>query len=251
MPDLSGVPALDLAIGLSFIFLLLSLAASALQELVANLFSLRAKVLERGLRNMLADDIPAPAGSAAASAPEQEPKRDLLFRVYTHPMIRSLYRESWFPLGRKTLKAANSGGAAAVSNVRLPSYIAPRSFALALIDTIAPHIVATDPDTGEPHADRDVIRQTREAILGLNIPGGVKHRLLALLDDARGDVDGFRRNVEAWFDDTMARVSGWYKRRAQLIILLLAVLITVAMNANSACSPSASGCGESRRSAPP
>jgi len=148
-------------------------------------------------------------------------------------MIRSLYRESWFPLGRKTLKAANSGAATEpVSNVRLPSYIAPRSFALALIDTIAPHIVATDPDTGEPRPDRDVIRQTREAILGLNIPGGVKHRLLALLDDARGDVDGFRRNVEAWFDDTMARVSGWYKGRAQLIILLLAVLITVAMNAN-------------------
>src|SRR4051794_29959671 len=107
MPDLTGLPALDVAIGLSFVFLLLSLVASAVQEYIANLLSLRAKVLERGLRNMLANTTPAPTGSRAAKAAENldedEPRRDLLFNVYVHPLIRSLYRESWFPLGRKTL----------------------------------------------------------------------------------------------------------------------------------------------------
>jgi hypothetical protein len=104
--NLTGIPALDVAIGLSFIFLLLSLAASAVQEFIANLLSLRAKVLERGLRNMLADQTDAPAGSAAVASVTVGPKRDLLFRVYTHPLIRSLYRESWFPAGRTTLKPA-------------------------------------------------------------------------------------------------------------------------------------------------
>jgi hypothetical protein len=119
-----------------------------------------------------------------------------------------------------------------VAKVRLPSYIAPRSFALVLLDTIAPQVLVTDAD-GKPVPDEDVIKKTREAILSMSIPGGVKHRLLALLDDARGNIDAFRLNVEAWFDDTMARVSGWYKRRAQVIIFVLAVVITVAMNANA------------------
>lgn len=244
MPDLTSIPALDVAIGLSFVFLALSLAASAIQEFIANLLSLRAKVLERGLRNMLTADAGPPAGSPGATEQPPGPQRDLLFRVYTHPLVRSLYRESWFPLGRKTLKPASgteataqdeSGQASApspVSHVRLPSYIAPRTFALALIDTIAPTVGATD-DNGTPRPAHDVIADLRGAILALNIPSGVKHRLLALLDDARGDIDAFRANVEAWFDDTMARVSGWYKRRTQLIILVIAAALTAALNANT------------------
>ena len=61
----------------------------------------------------------------------------------------------------------------------------------------------------------------------------MKYRLLTLLDDARGDIDAFRQGLEAWFDDTMARVSGWYKRKTQLILCLLAAIIAVAMNANT------------------
>ena len=65
--NLTGLPALDVAIGLSFMFLLLSLLASAVQELLASLFALRAKTLEQGLRNMLADpDAPAPPRATPA-----------------------------------------------------------------------------------------------------------------------------------------------------------------------------------------
>jgi hypothetical protein len=220
------------------------------------------------MRNML-EEKPPPGDTQQPDA-----QRDLVYRVYTHPLVRSLYRESrWF--GRTTLSPSKgeedaqaeadqqlSAARAAVTNagadpvaaradlakaqtvvrsldtpadlgkVRLPSYIAPRSFALALLDTVAPAVAGTNPD-GTPRADHDVIRETREAIESLSIPDSVKHRLLSLLDAARGDIDAFRRNVEAWFDDTMARVSGWYKRRAQLIILVLAVLLTVALNANT------------------
>ena len=199
--NLTGLPALDVAIGLSFMFLLLSLLASAVQEMLASLFALRAKTLEQGLRNMLADpDAPAP--------PEGN-TRDLVFAIYTHPLIRSLYRDT-----------------------RLPSYIAPRSFALALIDTIAPDVALTA-DDGTPKADHDIIRETREAIVGLGLPAAVSGRLLGLLDDARGDLDAFRFNIEAWFDDTMARVSGWYKRMTQVIIALVAIVVTIALNANA------------------
>jgi hypothetical protein len=200
MPDLTGLPALDIAIGLSFVFLLLSLVASVGQELIAGLFALRARTLEIGLRNLLDESLSE--------------------RLYAHPLIRSMYRETRWPFARTA------------DGVRRPSYIAPRAFAVAIFDTIAPDVYVTSKD-GTPRENKDVIRETREAIEGLGIPAGIKRRLLTILDTARGDVDAFRLGLEAWFDDAMARVSGWYKRKAQLIILAVAIVVTVALNANT------------------
>ena len=85
--------------------------------------------------------------------------------------------------------------------MRLPSYIAPRAFALALVDTLAPDIPATA-DDGRPRAEEDVIKTLRERIEGLNMPDSVKHQILLILDDARGEIDRFRLGLERLFDDT-------------------------------------------------
>jgi hypothetical protein len=50
---------------------------------------------------MLAGDTAAPPGSAAASEQGVGLAAKFAFGVYAHPLIRSLYRESWSPLGRK------------------------------------------------------------------------------------------------------------------------------------------------------
>jgi hypothetical protein len=50
-----GSPVFDIAIGLSFVFFLLSLIASALSEFWAGVFNLRAKNLKQGLEGMLGD----------------------------------------------------------------------------------------------------------------------------------------------------------------------------------------------------
>jgi hypothetical protein len=97
---------------------------------------------------------------------------------------------------------------------------------------VAPDVRATRED-GSPHAKRDVIKQLRDAITEANLPDAVDWALMRLLDDARGDIDAFRHNLEAWFDDTMARVSGWYKRKAQLILVLIGVVTALALNANT------------------
>jgi hypothetical protein len=55
MIDLTGSPALDLAIGLAFIFFLLATLASAIHEVGAAALGLRARTLEQGLRSMLED----------------------------------------------------------------------------------------------------------------------------------------------------------------------------------------------------
>ena len=38
---------------------------------------------------------------------------------------------------------------------------------------------------------------------------------------------------EQWFDDTMDRASGWYKRRIQLITIIIALFLTVLTNADT------------------
>ena len=53
MPDLTGNPAIDTAIGLSFAYFLLSLVVSSLTEAVSSVLQLRWKTLQRGIRELL------------------------------------------------------------------------------------------------------------------------------------------------------------------------------------------------------
>jgi hypothetical protein len=55
MPDVSGLAAIDAAIGLVFLYFLLSTALSTINEGIANVLGWRAKTLEDAVRNMLGD----------------------------------------------------------------------------------------------------------------------------------------------------------------------------------------------------
>ena len=72
--------ALEVAIGLSFIFLLLSLVMTALQEAVESVSRQRGKRLIQGFEELLSD----PSRRAAAV--------DVVRAIYEHPQIHSLYR---------------------------------------------------------------------------------------------------------------------------------------------------------------
>jgi hypothetical protein len=41
------------------------------------------------------------------------------------------------------------------------------------------------------------------------------------------------KKVEKWFDDSMERVGGWYKRTSQIIAIVVAVVVAVSLNANA------------------
>src|SRR4029079_6799234 len=92
--------------------------------------------------------------------------------------------------------------------------------------------VGTNAD-GTPKPSHDIVREARAAIAGASLPPEVERRILALLDETRGDIDAFRHNLEAWFDDTMARVSGWYKRKTQIILLVIGVVLALPVHANT------------------
>lgn len=67
-----------------------------------------------------------------------------------------------------------------------------------------------------------------------NLPEGkLKQQLSAIAGRAGNEAAALRTEVERWFDTTMDRVSGWYKRQAQKIVLGVAFALVIAMNADS------------------
>lgn len=179
-----GLQVIDVSLGLIFVYLLLSIICTAANELIASLFKLRAKTLATGINNLLKDK----------GVPNLESK------FYNHPLIKSLYKQN-----------------------AKPSYVPSPTFALALLNLIAPV------NTSGAMATADI----RANVEGLPKDSDIRKTLLILTDEAGDNVQKLRRNVEGWFNDAMDRVSGWYKRKTQLIILVLAIAVTAASNADT------------------
>ena len=196
MPNISGNAALDVLIGLFFLYFLLSIVCSSINEGIAAVFRLRAKYLERGVHSLL------------------ESKQNVR-AFYSHWRIDALIK----PPGRIFKKA------------RPPSYITSRTFALTLLDTFAP------PVDGAP--SHDLIARAEKALGPVDEEHPhrpteiVRGMLRDALTTARYDDDKFRETLERSFDEVMDRVSGWYKRRVQLILFCLAVALAAVMNADS------------------
>src|ERR1700730_3856007 len=186
-----GSEMLDVAIGMTFIYLLLSLVCSAANELIERSAKRRASDLEKGLRELLND----PNGA------------NLVKKVYDHGMVSGLFKRNYDPQ--------------APDKSNLPSYIPSRNFALAMLGILVPDSPAASSIAG-----------FREAV-GKIDNARVKNALSAMLHNAGEDVNKFRDSMEAWFNSTMDRVSGWYKRRSQLIVFLLGFVAAAGLNVNS------------------
>lgn len=200
-----GSAALDTALGLVLVYLLLSLMCSAITETLEAWLKHRSIDLDRGVRQLLAD----PNGVGLAR------------QLYQHPLIASLFRGHYDP--------------ASVRN--LPSYIPSRHFALALMDLVLPSQPSTLSGAAGAMAGTGgappSVAPLREAVARIEGADAVRRALLTLIDAAGNDVAQVRTNIEQWFDAAMDRVSGYYKRRSQKILVSIGVLIAVLMNVSS------------------
>lgn len=177
-----GSQVLEVVIGLTLIYLVLSIGCSGIKEVIASILSLRATTLANGVRNMLKNG-----------------PNDYTAKLFAHPLIAGTA-----PDGKR------------------PSYISSRMFAAALFDIVAP---------ADPNQPR-TMQSLRAGVL--QIPDAkLRATLLNIVDSAGTDYEAARLKVEHWFDDTMARVSGWYKRMAQKIIFLAGLLLCAAVNADT------------------
>jgi len=199
---------LETAIGLCFLFLALSLAATALNEWIAQLLSIRSKSLYRTIQAWFAEGKVNGEEEAA--------------RFYAHPLIKSLR-----PIGADGVP-------------RNPSFIPSKQFALALLDFVHEKAAMEseqaageeDEQEGDGLPRMDVAR-TLAALEKAALPDELKKTLKILLHRAGDDFNEAVANVGEWFDNGMDRLSGWYKRRASHWQFGLGLLMALALNADT------------------
>jgi hypothetical protein len=219
---LLGSTALEVGIGLALLYAILSIMVTAARELIEALLQTRAIHLERGIRELLNDE-----------------NGKLAEKIYAHPYISSLYRGSYDP--EKSLTATFAlfrlwnriwGDIDPWKQVRyrskLPAYIPARNFAVALLDTAG---------RGAPRGIDAIsgpltIEQIRQGIAKMANPE-VRRALMIALEGSGGSLEKARENIEKWFDASMDRVSGWYKKQTQWILLALGLLLAVGLNVDS------------------
>lgn len=213
MIDSLGI--LQIAIGLSFVYLLLSLICSAVSEGLESVLKNRSRDLERGLRELLSD----------------EDGTSLVNRIYNHPLISGLFRNEY---DARQIRPQIFRTGTVYGGRTLPSYIPSRHFALALMDILLPASAAapggaTDALRRNGGQNTATLEDLRTAAAGFPNPN-VSRALLVMIDASAKDVTRVRENFEKWFDSSMDRVAGWYKRRTQMMIFAVAIASASLLN---------------------
>ena len=116
MPDL---PALDVAIGLIFLYVLLALVCTTINESISTMIGLRARFLQLGILNLL-----------SASGTTTEAGIETTKRFYGHPLVQGLVRPGRGP--DPSLDPTDSGRW--WRKPPYPSYLPSRTFVAALTD---------------------------------------------------------------------------------------------------------------------
>jgi hypothetical protein len=99
-----------------------------------------------------------------------------------------------------------------------PSYIEPLHFALALVD-----VIQTAPGNyAQLGRDIEAVRDPQ-----------LRRALQAIYHRADGNIHSFQDALAGWFDSSMERVSGSYKRRSTMVSLLLSFLLAILFNIDS------------------
>lgn len=203
---------LETAIGLLLVYLLFSLICSSLSEIIAWLLNLRAHTLRGGIETLLQDSSltelikqnPKLKGAFdKASSQWSQKEQTVATTLYAHPLIQGMTHDK-----------------------KQPSYIPKHTFTSAFLDML--HTVSKT-DT----SPADALQKLRGAIAKLPEQSEIRQQLESVLDDSVKNYREARAIVEKWFDDSMERVSGWYKRRAQIVVLAVAALVVVCANADS------------------
>lgn len=207
--------ALDVGIGMALMFLFVSLICSAVREFGELAIKTRASSLERGVAEMLG---------------EAEGPGSIVERFYNQPMISSLFEGTYV--------GARPGSIARwlpwIGQSKLPSYIPAENFAQAMLQ------IARE----EAKIPLNVAVNTAALRQWVGTSSGSSHLTKAIgtaldtagakfgyaVDTAGNDLGRTQKALEGWFDSTMDRVSGWYKRRTQIWLFVIGFACAALMN---------------------
>lgn len=194
MPSL---PILDVVIGVVFVYLLLALLCSTVNEMLAGLTRRRARFLDKGLELLFND----PAAKE---------------RFYETPVVRALApNDPDRPLRQRVLDKVLGRPSAA-----RPSYIPADAFALGVRDMLTGNT--------DPAVDLSAVQKGLRTVQSPDF-----QRAVTVMLEESNDLDSFDARMREHFDDAMDRVSGWYKRHAQAWCFTLAIVMTLVVNADT------------------
>lgn len=220
-----GSSILEVAIGMVFVYLLMSLICSAANEIIESFLKNRATDLERGLREMF----------------NQEGGGHLAQVFYNHPMINGLFQGKYRRAADKAI-----GRLDYLRPTNLPTYIPARNFSYAVLDLLLhPPAEASVPRDDAAGGVAAAVAPVNVSPLPISVDAvrtaitrNLSHteagRALRTLAEQSGeDINALRENMEAWFNGAMDRVSGHYKRRTKWIIFVLGFSLTAFLNVNT------------------
>ncbi len=188
-------PVLDLVILLSFTYFIGSLVLSAINEAIAGTFRLRQKDLSKGLLHFFLDP-------------------------------------QWKSFVKNTLLKSPHLQTLMKTKGKMPAYIPPQNFVLALIENLDGeaykngNIVSNKTAPGPQNdaaSQKDII--PKDALIVLQT---IMKQVSNLAENEK--VQEFEKRVEEFYNNTMDRVTGWYKRRVRRILFVLALVLSVVLN---------------------
>ena len=194
---------LDVVIGLCFIYFLLALFCSWINEYAAVWTNRRGALLFDGIRELLQS-------------------KTHLDAFVTHPLIESLDKVG--SAGAPTRTAVNQATTDEARKEIFPSYMPANTFATVLLDLIAPANAA---------AGAGRFAQASEAISKLPADSKLRGALQTLVNRADNDIEALRKGVEDWYASTMDRVSGWYRKNTQNILFGIGFVAAVVLNVDT------------------
>lgn len=190
---MTGIVALNVVIGLVFIYLLYSLLTSLAAEIIATNLGLRARNLHSALTRMLNDE-------KVSALLKDKDMSGIVEKIYEHPEIKSLAPNRIFSK---------------------PSNIPADSFARALVDTLK---------NGKAQEELDDLK---EGIKSYQLPKPVESYLLGIAEEVEDDVTKFSKIASSWFDNTMNNATEWYKRNMQIVLFIIGFIIAWMFNVNT------------------
>jgi hypothetical protein len=209
----SGI--LDIVIGLVFIYLLYSLLATIIQEIIASNFGFRAKMLERAIFRMLEDENKFNNRFASVfylfkKSGNGGKINSTSGEFYRHPLIKFLGEDN----SRKK-----------------PAYINSTTFSKVIVDLLRGNDVKPGDDVNS--LIQKALDQNATNWGNSKISDETLSFLKSIWADSDGDIGKFRRHLESWFNETMDRASSWYKKHTQFILFFVGLSIAIVFNVDT------------------
>jgi len=204
-------------LGMVLVFGVLAALVSVVTEAVTRFLGLRGEYLLRGLRTIVTRGSTFKTSMFDPSTSKSDKKggnqSEVLRAFLMHPLVQANGDHGTFEpdAGNKPLSRAERRC--------LPAYLSARTFSIALADAVVPDASGTTTiDDIKRGVERDIVDERLRVMV------------LRLLDHADDQMSTFRALLEQWYDNHMARVSGWYKRHVRWISLGIAVAFVLVFN---------------------